>query len=113
MNGILNFYEDLRLKSSDNVHWNHCEANKLPYISIRKYNHRYDNIFYDITHLPYDLNTVSENIKGLYLSYLDFFLIPAGEIKHLLDENYFFNLYVKKEHTEYFAKQLFVYLINR
>lgn len=91
--------------------WIYCEINKLPYISINKYNHKYDNIFYDVTNISYNLENISENIKKLYFSYLDFFLIPVSEVEDLLDDYYFFNLYVKKEHTDFFAKQLFIYLL--
>ncbi len=113
MDNSLTYYADLRINPSDNFHWNYCQENKLPYICIQSYNHVYDNIFYDITDLSYDLNTISDNIKKLYLSYIDFFLIPWVEVEHLLDDDYFFNVYVKKEHTVYFARQLFIYLINQ
>ncbi|QIW15960.1 hypothetical protein A4G20_06255 [Pasteurellaceae bacterium RH1A] len=113
MDDVLNYYEDLRLKTIDSNHWCYCEKNRLPYISINNYNHKYDNVFYDITNLSCDLNEISENVRRLYFSYLDFFLIPLLDVECLLDDNYFFNLYVKKEHTEYFAKQLFIYLVNQ
>lgn len=113
MNGILVYYEDCRLKQTNKSHWDYCEKNKFPYICVKKYNEKYDNIFYDVTNLPYDLESISENIKNLYFSYLDFFLIPVSEVDFLLDDYYFFNLYVKKEHTDFFAKQLCIYLLNK
>lgn len=113
INNALIYYEDLREKQSNNLHWTYCERNKLPYISIRNYNHKYDNIFYDITNLPYDLSSISESVKSLYFAYLDFFMVPLMDIEELLDDYYFFNLYTKKEHTEYFSKQLFIYLKNK
>lgn len=113
MKEVSAYYEDCRVKQTGESHWIYCEMNKLPYISVKKYNEKYDNIFYDVTNLPYDLESISANIKNLYFSYLDFFLIPVSEIEHLLDGYYFFNLYVKKEHTDFFARQLFIYLINK
>ncbi|WP_459207113.1 hypothetical protein ACSMEV_02475 [Pseudomonas sp. MLB6B] len=95
------------------AHWALCEKNHAPYIQLRQAGSTYCNIFYDITNLRGDLEEISEQVKRIYLSYVDFCLIPYSEIEHLLDQYYFFNLWVKIEHAEAIAQQLFLYLSAR
>lgn len=114
MGVYFNFYDDLRNEnlSQNTDHWDYCNKNKYPYILIRSYNKKYDHIFYDITHLSHNLEEISDRVKKIYLAYIDFFAIPYIDVQNLFDEFYFFNLYIKKTHSEYISKQLFYYLLD-
>lgn len=112
MKPLLQPYEDLRQTNhTDSQHWENCQQQRVPYVSIRSFNHQYDCIFYDVTGLPYDLAAVSTKIKQIYSAYLAFFHIPFVEIEHLLEETYLFQIYVRREHSEFIAQHLFFYLI--
>ncbi len=76
--------------------WDYCEKYKIPYISISPFNQKYDEIFYDITNLPYNLEEVSEQIQKIYKSYIEFYKIPYNEVMICFDYPYFFQFYVLK-----------------
>lgn len=108
------FFEDKRGDVNDNPkHFEYCEKHHIPYIVVSTYNHKYDEIFYDITNLGYDLEEVSNKIKSLYTAYIDFLLIPYHEVQECFDQHYFFYFYVQKEHSDKLAKQLFKYLMEQ
>lgn len=95
------------------AHWEQCEKRRVPYIEISDDQEHYKRIFYDVTNLPADLEQISEDVKRLYRAYVDFYLIPPGDVERLFDEYYFFTLLVKAEHADTLAEQLFIYLCGR
>ncbi|EHR8834981.1 hypothetical protein ABJ851_003077 [Shigella flexneri] len=94
-------------------HWKQCEKFNAPFIEISRIDHEYMNIFYDITNYHVDLDCVSNEIKGIYLSYTKFFMCNHSVINDLYDQYYFFNLAVKCEHVEFIAGQLYDYLLSK
>lgn len=88
----IRYFDDNRI-TADSSHWDYCEQNHFPYISIASYNGEYDTIFFDLTVLD-RLDELSQSIKVLYVSYVDFFLIQYRDIQDCLDEHYF--LYMLK-----------------
>ncbi|MBF8720931.1 hypothetical protein [Pseudomonas guariconensis] len=102
-----------RTSTTQKAHWEACEKRHVPYIEISDVNERYQNIFYDVTNLPGDLEQISEDVKKLYSAYIEFCLIPRSDVEYLFDQYYFFNLAVKSEHAQGLAQQLFVYLCEK
>ncbi|GAA3761041.1 hypothetical protein [Flavobacterium ginsengiterrae] len=100
--------------SSKNIsdHWQTCQENKIPFITIKRINKSYFQVFYDITNTKADLDIVSDEIKSIYLSYTKFFLIPYYEFDSYLNQKYFFSMLVKEGHEIFFAEKLFDFLLN-
>lgn len=49
-------FDDKKGDVNDNSkHFEYCEKRHIPYISVSTHNHKYDEIFYDITNLDYDV----------------------------------------------------------
>ncbi len=101
------YYE--HTSKNNQSHWEYCDQYKLPYICIKNYNHKYNEIFYDVTNLGWDLEKVSEKMRCFYKNYIEFFCIDEPFFHEQLFQDYFFNIYVYKEHTETIANQLFLY----
>lgn len=95
------------------THWYNCEKNKDPYIEISEYNELYMQIFYDISNYKVDLEDISESVKTIYKSYVEFILIPFIDVEFIFDQYYFFNIIVKREHAEFIADKLFNFLKSR
>jgi hypothetical protein len=93
------------------LHWALCEKKRAPFIELSKINNQYTNIFYDITNYHISLEEISNDIKKLYLAYLEFFMLSDPMIDELYDQYYFFNLIVKSEHANFFAEKLYDYLL--
>ncbi|KAF2080567.1 hypothetical protein [Flavobacterium sharifuzzamanii] len=95
-----------------NVHWQNCQKNKITYITIKRINKSYFEVFYDVTNTNLDLNIISNEVKNIYLSYVKFLLIPYYEYESYLSQNYFFSMLIKEGHEQFFAEKLFDYLMN-
>jgi len=95
-----------------NNHWEVCQENKIPYITIRRINKSYFEVFYDVTNSKVDLNIISEEVKNIYLSYVKFLLIPYYEYETYLSQDNFFSMLIKDGHEQFFAEKLFDYLMN-
>lgn len=107
-------FEDKRESVNNNSkHFEYCEKHHIPYVVVSSYNHKYDEIFYDITNLGHNLEEVSNKIKTLYTAYIQFLLIPYYEVQECFEQNYFFYFYTQKEHTDKIARQLFNYLMEQ
>lgn len=96
-----------------NLHWQQCEKERAPFITLSKVSHDFVNIFYDITNYRIDLETISNDIKKIYTSYIEFFMLPTYVADHMKSQHYLFDLVVKSEHAEIIAEQLYDYLLNR
>ncbi|EDS4738668.1 hypothetical protein GYD59_004708 [Salmonella enterica] len=96
-----------------NNHWERCKKDHAPFIEISKVNRDYMNIFYDITDYNIDLEKISDDVKKIHSSYIDFFIISDAIVTDGYEQCYFFNLIVKQEHAEFFAAQLYDYLLNK
>jgi hypothetical protein len=95
------------------LHWALCEKKRAPFIELNQINNKYTNIFYDITNYHISLEEISNDIKKLYLAYLEFFMFSDPVIDELYDQYYFFNLIVKNEHANFLAEKLYDYLLFR
>lgn len=95
-----------------NEYWENCQKNKIPYITIKRIDKTYFEIFYDVTNTKADLNSISDEIKNIYLSYVKFLLIPYYEYESYLSQDYFFSMLIKDGQEQFFAEKLFDYLMN-
>lgn len=91
-------------------HWDICEKNKDPFIVVSELNKEYKQIFYDISNYKIELEDISNSVKSIYKSYIDFFLIPYSDVDSVFDQYYFFYFIVKSDHAEYIANALFDFL---
>ncbi len=57
-------------------------------MSIKPHNRDYDAVSYNVRQLPYDLNTVSQAVKMLYLRYIDVVPMPYGNDESALFSNF-------------------------
>jgi len=94
-------------------HWKQCEKLHAPFIVISKFNDEYMNIFYDISNYNTNLDEISNDIKKLYFSYVEFFMLSDLSLEYIYDQYYFFNIIVKNEHSEFIADKLYDYLLAR
>ncbi|MCA6928915.1 hypothetical protein [Pectobacterium versatile] len=97
-------------KKDKNDHWLNCEKNHAPYIELSNINKEYVNIFYDVSNYNIDLEILSNDIKKMYYTYIDFFMISEETIENLEHQYYFFNFIVKAEHAEFLADKLYDYI---
>jgi hypothetical protein len=96
-----------------NNHWQYCQKNKIPYVTIKRKNKSFFEVFYVITNTKLDLNIASDEIRDIYLSYAKFCLIPFFENESYLDKDYFFTMLIKVGHEQFFSEQLFDYLLSK
>lgn len=94
-------------------HWKVCEERKHPYIVVSNLNGEFDNIFFDVTNYPMNLDKLSNKFKKMYSVYVEFFRLNHQVTIELNEQYYFFNLRVKKEHTNFIANNLFDYLAEQ
>ncbi|WP_427875642.1 hypothetical protein [Flavobacterium sp. MMS24-S5] len=106
-------FTNIESSTTVNDHWQYCEKNKIPYLTIKRKNKSFFEVFYDITNTKLDLNIVSDEIRDIYLSYAKFCLIPFFEYELYLDQDYFFKMLVKDGHEQFFSEQLFNYLLSK
>lgn len=93
-----------------NQHWKYCQANKLPYITIKDCGNNYSEIFVDITYLKIPLEDISIKLKEYYLSYLEFLLLEGKVFDYYKDQYYYFSFLVKTEHSYTLSSHLFDYI---
>jgi hypothetical protein len=103
-------YKDDKNKDAQ---WIWCEKNHAPFIELSKIHDGYVNVFYDITNYPIKLEEISNDIKNMYSSYVEFLMYSDPSIELLKDQYYFFNFIVKNEHAEFLATKLYDYLLVR
>jgi hypothetical protein len=95
------------------LHWHDCERNNNPYIEISEFSEMYMQISYDISNYKVELGNISDSVKNIYKSYIDFVMIPYSDVVFLFDQYYFFNIIVLREHAEFIADKLFYFLNSR
>ncbi|MDR1795622.1 MAG: hypothetical protein LBR25_09535 [Erysipelotrichaceae bacterium] len=93
------------------IHWATCESTHTPFIRISQHSKQYKEIFYDITNYKADFSKISDNIKEIYRSYIEFWMIPYGDVAEVFDHPYLFTIIVKSEHAEKIAEALYDYLL--
>lgn len=98
-------------KHDYNEHWSYCIKNDIPFIRIIPAK-KYSKIEFDIFCMLnfHELKkTPSEFLINLYKCYAEFFRLPLNKFEYAGGSN---NLIftILKEHSEYFASQLFDYL---
>lgn len=101
-------------KSEEEVaHWNECEKHHAPFISIVNKNKEEVEIFYDITNIAgsEELERISNKVKELYNSYLDFLHLDTTSVQEYFDEHYFFRFKVKREFYPVLGEKLFDFLV--
>ena len=101
-------------KSEEEVaHWSECEKYHAPFISIVNKNKEEVEVFYDITNITNseEMERISNKVKELYNSYLDFLHLDTTSVQEYFDEHYFFKFKVKKEFYHILAEKLFDFLV--
>ncbi|WP_312948949.1 hypothetical protein [Superficieibacter sp.] len=98
---------------NNHTHWDRCEKGHAPFIELSNVNDMYVNIFYDVTNYRLDQEQTSEDIKKIYLAYLEFFSLSEPFIDDLFAQYYFLNLIVRREHAEFIAGRLYDYLLGK
>ena len=93
-------------------HWAHCERHRARYVEVADHGKDHCTVFYDVTNLPVDLDAVSDAMRRLYASYVEFCLLSQAEVDPFLDRPYLFQMLVRREHAGCFADTLFDYLQN-
>lgn len=93
-------------------HWEYCQRYKIPYVSVKNIGKNKAEIFYDITELPVDLQSISEKVKTLFNAYQSFFLLDEYFGRNYQDQYYFFSFPILAEHSQCIANQLFDFLMN-
>ena len=106
-------YVDANDSKKTREHWDYCEQNHFPFITIERINKDMFEVFYDITNSKYDLDEISNQIKSIFLSYSTFFLIPYYDYQSYMEQLYFFRIPVKEGHQQQFAEQLFNWLLEK
>ena len=94
-------------------HWELCNKEKLPFITINSLDKYYSEIFYDITDINNNLEEISEFVKEIFSFYNKFFCMPGYITEKYNDQYYYFEFPVQKDHAEFIANQLFDYLQNQ
>jgi len=92
------------------THWNYCEANKLPFITLKDCGGDYSEIFIDVTNLPIPLEDLSLKLKEYYFTYLEFLLLDDKIFDNYKDQYYYFLFLVKKEHSSKIGNYVFDYI---
>lgn len=96
-----------------NAHWSYCVKNDIPFIRIIP-TIKFSQIEFDIStmlHLFEIAATPTDFLMELYKGYAEFFMLPknkiscAGGSKNLI-------LTLHNEHADFFANQLFDYLLE-
>lgn len=70
----------------------------------------YKRIFFDITNHDLDLEEISKKVKSFYKTYMDFFILPIGDVEECLEQYYFFSMLVRPEHADCIASGLHDFL---
>lgn len=92
-------------------HWSFCEKGRLPYIEVSDSGRGYRRIFFDVTNYDVDLEEISNQIQSFYKAYVDFFMLPAGDVRECFEQHYFFSMLVRSEHSDFIANGLYDLLI--
>ena len=96
-----------------NAHWNYCVKNDIPFIRCIPAT-KFAKVEFDtITMLDFHKisNSPSNFLMQLYDCYVEFFQFPKNKVACAGgSNNLIFTIY--KEHSEFFANQLFFYLVE-
>ena len=79
-------------------HWEFCNQNKYPFITINNISNK--------------LEDISNSIKEISSCYNNFFLVPSYILERYESQYYYFKFPVINTHSELIANQLFDYLIE-
>ena len=93
-------------------HWEFCNQNKYPFITINNIDNVFSEIFFDITNISNKLEDISNSIKDISYCYNKFFLIPSYILERYESQYYYFQFPVINTHAELIANQLFDYLLE-
>ena len=93
-------------------HWELCNQNKYPFITVNNIDRNFNEIFFDITNISNKLEEVSNSIKEISYCYNNFFLVPSYILERYESQYYYFKFPVINTHAELIANQLFDYLLE-
>ena len=93
-------------------HWEFCNQNKYPFITINNIDNGFSELFFDITNISIKLEDISNSIKEISSCYNKFFLLPSYILERYESQYYYFEFPVINTHAELIANQLFDYLIE-
>lgn len=94
------------------THWEFCNQNKYPFITINNLDNGFSEIFFDITNISNKLEYISNSIKEISYCYNKFFFIPSYILERYESQYYCFEFPVINTHAELIANQLFDYLLE-
>ena len=93
-------------------HWEICNQNKYPFITINNIDNGFSELFFDITNISNKLEDISNSIKEISSCYNNFFLVPSYILERYESQYYYFKFPVINTHAELIANQLFDYLLE-
>lgn len=93
-------------------HWEFCNQNKYPFITINNIDNGFSELFFDITNISNKLEDTSNSIKEISSCYNNFFLVPSYILERYESQYYYFKFPVINTHAELIANQLFDYLLE-
>ena len=93
-------------------HWEFCNQNKYPFITINNIDNGFSELFFDITNISNKLEDISNSIKEISSCYNNFFLVPSYILERYESQYYYFKIPVINTHAELIANQLFDYLLE-
>jgi hypothetical protein len=93
-------------------HWEFCNQNKYPFITINHIDNGFSELFFDITNISNKLEDISNSIKEISSCYNNFFLVPSYILERYESQYYYFKFPVINTHAELIANQLFDYLLE-
>ena len=93
-------------------HWEFCNQNKYPFITINNIDNGFSELFFDITNISNKLEDISNSIKEISSCYNNFFLVPSYILERYESQYYYFKFPVINTHAELIANQLFDYLLE-
>ncbi len=93
-------------------HWQKCENDRIPFITVTNKNEHEVEIFYDITNISSDLERISDKVKKFYTTYLEFLNLDVSSAQEYFDEFYFFRFKIKTEYHIVLTEKLFDFLVK-
>ena len=80
-------------------HWEFCNQNKYPFITINNIDNGFSELFFDITNISNKLEDTSNSIKEISSCYNNFFLVPSYILERYESQYYYFKFPVINTHA--------------